>query len=460
MRQAFVVQGFGFGDEGKGTITHWLTAKHRAHTVVRTGGPQAFHRVVTARGKEHIFSQFGSGTLAGASTHLSRNMVIDPDAILREGEALRYEHGIRNVLDFMTIHAEALVITPFQAITNRLREMVRGEKRHGTVGIGVGETVDDALVFGETAIRARDLNQPDLRHKLEEIQRRKLVNLSEVIERAGKLPGTLGEDAAREIEQLINPETVTWALERFTLAASKVQIVGDDYLAERILGRDGTVVFEGSQGVLLDPWCGFHPHITKVRTIPETAHQLIRESGYDGEVQTFGIIRAYHTRHGAGPFVSHSPDLDKTLPDAANRDHRWQGNFRVGPLDLVALRYAINACGGPQALTGLALTCLDRILPLGEWPICESYDCAEVNGHSGLFRDGEIVVGHGEDDNRLAHQERLTEALAHVRPVVTTKPIGDQNHFTALCRETLAEQVGVPVAVVSLGPTEADKQDV
>ncbi len=461
MKRACIVQGFGFGDEGKGTITHWLTVKHRAHTVVRTGGPQAFHRVVTARGKAHVFSQFGSGTLAGATTHLSRHMVVDPDAILREGEALKYEQGIRNILDLITIHRDALVITPFQAIANRLREMVRGDDRHGTVGIGVGEAVLDAKVLGSAAvISAGDLNKPSaLAVKLEVIRQCKLIDLAEVIEQAKKLTGHIGELAAREIEQFMNPETVAWTMERFALAAKNIKIVDDEYLANQILGRDGTVVFEGSQGVLLDPWCGFHPHITKVRTIPETAHQLIRMSGYGGEVQTFGVIRAYHTRHGAGPFVSHCPTMSKDLPDAANKEHPWQGSFRVGPLDLVALRYAVNVCGGPQALTGLAVTCLDRILPFGEWPLCDSYRYTASHSHRDLFAAGEMVASYGEDEERLIHQEKLTEALGCVEPEITKTPIMGLDQFTTLCRQTIAEKVGVPVVTVSLGPTEADKQD-
>ena len=162
-QRAVVLTDLGYGDSCKGSATHWLTHQFPVHTVIRTGGPQAFHHVVTADGREHTFSQFGSGTLAGAQTHLSEHMVIDPYALLKEGRALRDELNITsNPFAWITIHENALVITPFQAIANRLNELARGDGRHGTVGIGVGETVLDSEVLGDRAIRAGDLMDPNL----------------------------------------------------------------------------------------------------------------------------------------------------------------------------------------------------------------------------------------------------------------------------------------------------------
>ena len=133
LKKAFIITGLGYGDEGKGKVTHWLSSKHNAHTVIRTGGPQAMHRVVTSDGQEHVHAHFGSGTLAGASTHLSKNMVIDPHAIMAEGNALKFELGISWVFENLSIHEDALVITPFHAIANRLKELSRSDKRYGSV---------------------------------------------------------------------------------------------------------------------------------------------------------------------------------------------------------------------------------------------------------------------------------------------------------------------------------------
>jgi len=469
-KKAFVVTGLGYGDEGKGTTTHWLSSRYKAHTVIRTGGPQALHRVVYENGKEHAFSQFGSGTFRGAATHLSKHMVIDPHAILKEGEVLAYERGIRGVFEWLTIHEDALVITPFQAIACRLRELMRGENRHGSVGIGVGETVLDAEVPGDGAIRAKDLDKPYLREKLQAIQRRKLAEFEELADRASLIPADMRERVRSEIAELTDPDTVQWAVERFTELAKRVRIVDTDYVARQILGPEGTVIFEGSQGVLLDRWHGFHPYTTKVRTVPEIALSLLDECGYDGEVKSFGVLRAYHTRHGAGPFVSESPALTKKLPDLMNKTHPWQGDFRIGHFDAVAARYAIEA-SGKESIDGLIVTCLDRIWPLGRWQVCNTYGTPrEVRDAESFFRldAGSIsgitaAYGNGGGAEQLERQERLGQLLGWCFPefaVFGISPWDAKENFIDLCASVLEENLGVPIVAVSIGATEEEKIEI
>jgi adenylosuccinate synthase len=446
--RVFAVVGQGYGDEGKGACVHWLAYRCRAHTVVRTGGPQAFHRVVTASGAEQVFSQFGSATLRGVRTHLSRNMVIDPDAILNEGQALQYEQGIRNVFDYLSIHEGAPVITPYHGIANRVRELARGPDRHGTVGMGVGETLTDAVTPGVPAIRAADLTGRQLEEKLEAIRERKLGQLREVVESSPHLTGAAAEQVRREMQALADPETVKWALERFRLMAARVRIVDTTFLAEEILGRGGTVVFEGSQGVLLDPECGSPPFTTQVRTTPVATTSLLEECGFGGELIVLGAIRAYHTRHGAGPFVSECPDLTRLLPDPYNGDHPWQGHFRVGPLDVVALRHAVELSGGSRVLRGLVVSCVDRIHRLGSWRYCDSYTTA-------AGKTIERLAGLLASDRKAA-----AGLLQRCRPVFQKQQV-DPKVDAATFGKTLAamvqEKTGIPVAAISLGETELDK---
>lgn len=443
-KKIFIVTGLGYGDEGKGKIAHWLCSKHKAHTVIRTGGPQAFHRVVTSDGQEHVHSQFGSGTLAGAATHLSKNMVIDPYAIIAEGKALKNELGVRGVFERLTIHEDALVITPFQAIANRLRELTRGNARYGSVGVGVGETVLDAENFGEEAIRAKDLGKSHLPDKLKAIRVRKISELEEVINRVESLPPDVKDRARFEAANLKNDGTLEWAVGWFTELALVANIVGTDYVAEKILGGPGTVVFEGSQGVLLDRWYGFHPYTTKVRTIPETALSLIKECNYDGEVKSLGVLRAYHTRHGAGPFVTESPGLTEKLPDASNGNHSWQGNFRIGYFDMVAAKYAIEVCG--KNIDGLIITCADRIQFLGEWKFCESYQ-----DDSDLIKS--IPVSRKIGELQLEYQKEIGQLLSRCSPNITTLKISDP---ICLSFQFIRDGLNTPVYAVSVGPTEKD----
>lgn len=457
MQHAFVVCGLGFGDEGKGTTTHHLVYRHRAHTVIRTGGPQAFHRVVTSRGLEHIFSQFGSGTLTGAATHLSEHMVIDPDAILNEGAVLRYARGIHNPFDLMTVHQDALVITPFHGIANRLHELARGDHRHGTVGIGVGETVLDAETNPDEAIRARDLHRTDLVDLLERVRRRKIQELTASIATIRTLLSEeVQERAENDIAELNSFETTQWALERFLLMAKTVKIVDTQYAAEKIFGVDGVVVFEGSQGVLLDRFIGFHPYTTKVDATPAPALSLLKKYAYAGGRTVYGVIRGYHTRHGTGPFVTESPDLTQHLPDSYNGDHGWQGRFRSGSLDLIALRYALESCGGTNTFDGIVLTCIDRVHALGAWHVCTGYECGGPTTNQLLA----LPWTSRSPEERLARQEQLAEFLFNCKPVerkfkvpANTSP----QDLAVTCGRILTETLPVPVRIVSLGPTEVDK---
>lgn len=457
-KKAFVVTGLGYGDEGKGKVAHWLCSKHKAHTVIRIGGPQALHRVFSAGGKEHVHAQFGSGTLSGAATHLSKSMVIDPYAVLSEGKSLESQFGIR-ALEKLTIHKDALVITPFQAIANRLRELSRSSARLGSVGIGVGDTVLDAESFPETAVWASDLNKSCLLDKLLAIQKRKIQELEEVIHCIDDLPKDVQDRARFEAENLKSRGTVEWALGWFTQLASMAKIVDTNYVAEKILGRSGIVVFEGSQGVLLDRWHGFHPYTTKVRVIPQSALSLIEECGYNGEVKSLGVLRAYHTRHGAGPFVAECSDLKDKLPEATNSDsHMWQGKFRVGCFDFVAAKYAVEVCSG--TLDGLVLTCVDRIKSLGEWKICRSYSGLSLAQGSGFFSKDNtgmisgITVFRGLGALQLKRQETLGRWLGKCFPNITTFKI-DGNAIN-LCRGMTESELEVPIVAVSMGPTEKD----
>ena len=465
VKRAFIVTGLGYGDEGKGTTVHWLAAKHRAHTVIRTGGPQAYHRVMTQNGREHIHSQFGSGTLSGTATHLSKNMVIDPHGILTEGEALKYQHGIKEVFLMLTIHEDALVITPFHAMANRLRELSRGSERYGSVGIGVGETVLDAEAYPKEAIRARDLGHHGLREKLEVVRARKIRELEEISGHIENWPEDAREKGRREIFYLNNPDTIQWAVERFGVLAFRSAIVDADYVTQRILGSRGTVVFEQSQGILLDRWHGFHPYTTKVRTIPEMALSILRESGYDGEVKSFGVLRAYFTRHGAGPFVTECPVLTKQFPDATTGNHSWQGPFRVGIFDAVQARYAIESAGGKEAIHGLVITCIDRIAELPAWNIAKSYDASPKNDDLTFFSRTKkgitgIVVTRGTGNFQRERQEKLTVLLYNCSARVSPYEIpsgGKLEDVINLCSRVLKEELNVPVVMASVGPTEKDK---
>lgn len=433
MQQAILTVDLGFGDAGKGSVVDFLTRDCGAHTVVRyNGGAQAGHRVVTSTGEEHVFAQFGSGALAGAATHLSRFMLVEPLAMLAEAAHL-HTLGV-DALALTTIDAQACVVTPFQRAANRLKEMARGAARHGSCGMGIGETAADALAYGARTLRVHDLDQPDA--LLEKLTFVRAINRAKVDVLRPALPAD--QQVADELAVLWDDDWLEWLIEAYRHFARRAQVVAGDHLAA-LLRRPGVVLFEGAQGVLLDEAYGFHPHTTWSDTTLRNAEHLLAEARYTGAVQRVGITRAYATRHGAGPFVTEDAALTRALPDAANGDGAWQQGFRVGWLDLVMLRYARAVVG---ALDYLAVTCLDRLAQAPALNICTHYGCDD-----GRFDRLPMSPVRGD----LTYQAQLAMLLTRVQPVLT--PLDDSGAVVSWLEDALQ----LPVGLVSTGPGAADK---
>lgn len=433
MNDAMLTVDLGFGDAGKGSVVDYLTRRYDAHTVVRyNGGAQAGHRVVTPDGQSHVFSQFGSGSLAGARTHLSRFVLLDPLALLAEAAHL-YTLGQTDIFARVTIDADALVVTPFQRAINRLRELARGAARHGSCGMGIGETMSDALQHGAQVLRAGDLKDPaQVRAKLHFLRTQNLAKLEGF---ADQLVHTA--QTAEELAVLTDEGWIDWLTAEYTDFGQRVPIVPNDFLPN-LLHRAGTVIFEGAQGVLLDERYGFHPHTTWSTTTLANADQLLAEASYSGEVARLGILRSYTTRHGAGPLPTEDATLTQALPDPANKYGDWQAGFRVGWLDLVLMRYAKDVVG---KLDGLAVTCLDRIADLPVVQVCQCYTTVQH------------TIKHiplSPIEPNLDHQTALTQLLYGCTP--RYQPLAP-----AQLPATIAAHIGVPVMLASYGETADDK---
>ena len=407
-----IVADLGYGDSGKGSVVSWLcaTGPQPARTVVRfNGGAQAAHNVVTAGRRHHTFAQFGSGTFTpGARTHLSRFMLVDPLALAAEAEHLT-RVGVASPFGLMTVDRDALLTTPYHQAANRARERARGAARHGSCGLGIGETARFALEQPDDAARAGDCAAP-------RTLTRKLARLRDALE------AELGPLDAPPV-----PDVVA----AFRAFAGRVAVTDGGYL-HRLL-HAGPVVFEGAQGVLLDEWRGFHPYTTWSTTTFANAETLLAEAGLAGTARRLGVTRTYLTRHGPGPFVTEDPTLE--IPEPHNGYGRWQGTFRTGHLDAVALRYAVEAAGGVDAV---ALTHLDTAtrhpLRLGT--------AYEVDSR----RLGRLPLGPAHD---LEAQEALTRMLLRARPVYREPG--------ANWPEVVQEITGAPVVLRSYGPGTADK---
>lgn len=438
-KQAFLVADLSFGDAGKGTIVDYLVEREHAHTVVRyNGGAQAAHNVVTPDGRHHTFAQFGSGTFTpGVRTYLSRFMMMEPISLLNEARHLELL-GVTYALSRLFVDEEALVITPFQVAMNRLREFARGEGRHGSCGMGIGETMEDFLRFGADTLLAGDLHDKTaLLRKLHFIRDHKAAQLAVF---RSVLPDN--EGVRRELSVLCDADAVSDFATILFDAGKKLQITPRTWM-EKCFTEPGTLIFEGAQGVLLDAVYGFYPYTTWSNTTFANADALLGETAFDGAVTKVGVLRAYATRHGAGPFATEDAKLTSTTPDRHNTHNDWQREFRVGWHDLVMDRYARDVVGH---IDQIALTNIDRLNEVNEWKIAESYQ-------SGNKMISTLPVKHGAD---ISYRAELGELLTRATPNYRVLTGGSGERLSGLI-ESVEGGLGKRVGILSRGPTRADK---
>lgn len=324
-----LVLGLGFGDEGKGVVTSFLASLDPKHslTVRFNGGHQAGHTVVL-EGKRHIFSSFGSGTLQGVPTLISRYCTVYPVALMNEYNVLK-AMGVDPVI---YIDPLAMVTTPLDVMHNQ-KIAQRGE----TVGVGVGATIERhekhyRLYF-------QDLYNDAVFHA-------KMNNIREYYYK-DVLDG-VGREHLRGI---------------FELAVSDMRKIKNIHTTSPDTHRYcDHIILEGAQGILLDQDFGFFPHVTRSYTTSRNAMEWIKE--HDLPIpEVYYVTRSYQTRHGTGFMSNEGLKLDlKNNEQESNVMHTWAGPFRTSFLDGDLLWYALGCDGNYRmnAKRNLVITCLDQ----------------------------------------------------------------------------------------------------
>lgn len=430
MSRAYLTVDLGYGDSGKGTIVDALVRQERADLVVRyNGGAQCAHNVITDDGIHHCFHQYGSATLQGVDTLLGPRVKVNPREALKEAALLdRHVHGHYKLY----VDEEALITTPWHMALNRIRETARGQNRHGSCGMGIGETVMLAQKSASPLrIRDLDLSFPVLCDKLEHVRQ-------SLKDEADKL----SNGDASTTSEVFKVREFTPIAEEMKRFASTARILPHDDCLELIASHD--TVFEGAQGVLLDEDWGFHPYTTWSHTTLQHAEELVKEVGCP-VTQRLGIIRPYMTRHGAGPLMGELSELTslmfagqywgKLAFEKHNVTNPWQSGWRVGMPDPVAWRYAAQHAGD---LTALAVTHVDRLT--ADWPFIpdDHYSLAAFNCAS-------------PDDLKMRQSlTELLECLEHL-------PITPETIAPARVVSHLGQKLGLPVAITSSGPKTGDK---
>jgi len=324
-----------------------------------------------------------------------------------------------------------------QRIVGQMREL---SNNYGSCGMGVGETVRDRGI----SLRISDLqNIKTLHIKLDFLWRYKLDHAEQLVE-----DNSNNQEIQSLYRKIIDVRLVRRLFDSY-------QYIGDRLHITSGYDIPSQAIFEGAQGVLLDIEYGFLPYVTKTDTTFANAYTLVSK---DNKIKRLGVLRAYSTRHGAGPFVSEDIELTHRIPDLHNGTHDWQGKFRIGWLDILASRYALEVVGG---VDNIALTNLDRLHDIRHIRACTSYEYVGDKNIDGFF-DYEIIHGRKiiheirvQEKPNIKTQQELTALLFECEPIYTEFKNWDEDHYLSFLESE--QGLATPIAIVSKGPERKNK---
>ncbi|HRT61996.1 MAG TPA: adenylosuccinate synthase [Syntrophales bacterium] len=348
-----IVVGTQWGDEGKGKIVD-LYAEDADAVVRFQGGNNAGHTLVV-KGEQTILHLIPSGILHDRKTCIVGNgVVVDPKVILAEIDELKR----RNLFPRNTrlwISENAHVIMPYHRRLDSARESAKGDQKIGTTGRGIGPCYEDKVA--RTGIRFCDLlDDETFRAKLKRNVEEKNFYLTKLFN-----------------EEPVDEKSV---YEEYRGYAERLRpfVTNASVILEEEIRRKKNVLFEGAQGTHLDIDHGTYPYVTSSNTVAGNA------CGGAGVGPTkidvvVGIVKAYTTRVGGGPFVTELTDeIGEHIQNAGKEFGATTGRRRrCGWLDMVLIRHAVRLSG----INGLAITKLDVLTGIDPLKICRAY---RVNG--------------------------------------------------------------------------------
>lgn len=367
-----------YGDEGKGLMTDYFCNKMlnyglRNGAVVRfQGGAQAGHTVVTPNGQRHIFSHFGSGTLLGVKTILSSDFVCNPMLFLTELYELKTKYSFE--ID-VKVEAKSYISTIYDVMLNQQTEINRLENKHGSVGVGFGETIERNEKGISLCYEDLFSSHKLLGNKLSEIRNYFLETCKE---RNIIISNLMMEDYT---------DIMLDCLMRFK-----------DHTKPELTSKRSYdfLIFEGSQGLGLDINYGAFPHVTRSKTGIHNAEHFCKYYDLGKIDEVYYITRSYTTRHGAGPLRGESrKDFDHIIDDT-NKENLFQGKLRFAPLDTHRIVNLIKLDSASlDVFVGLVMTCMDQVK--GMWKIQDLNITIPVikSGFEELIRNCAKIVSYG-----------------------------------------------------------------
>jgi len=433
-----VIVGAQWGDEGKGKITD-LLAQDAGMIVRFQGGNNAGHTIVRG-GVEFKFHLIPSGILYPEKVSVIGNgVVLDPRVLLGEIDGLK-----RTGVDVgnLRISANAHLIMPYHVLLDSAGETKLGKLSIGTTRRGIGPCyADKALRLG---IRVQDLlDEKILRTKIRAALGSKQQALRELSVQRRKLRKEASEETEPTLGEIPDPRLDVHAMvEEHINYGHRLEphIADTARLCWDELDGGGTVIFEGAQATLLDLDHGTYPFVTSSNPIAGAACVGAGIAPADID-QVWGIVKAYSTRVGAGPFPTElHEEIGERMVDQGHEFGTTTGRRRrCGWIDLVALRYAVRL----NRMDALAITKLDVLRGLGPLRVAVRY----------RSKEGAVL------DSFPYHQSILHSATPEYEELPGfDEEIGDcreESELPAAARDYLAfiaEFVGVPIRLVGVGP--------
>jgi adenylosuccinate synthase len=413
------VIGAQWGDEGKGKLVDWLC--NRAEVVVRfQGGHNAGHTLVVGD-KTYKLSLLPSGLVQGKLSIIGNGVVVDPWHLLKEIETLR-DQGVEISPEVLVLADNACLILPIHRDLDQAREAA-AQNKIGTTGRGIGPAYEDKV--GRRAIRVADLaDREALEAKID-----RLLAHHEPLRRGLGLPQVDAAALLSELEALA-PQVLAFAQPAWRLLDDVVKA-----------GR--RVLFEGAQGALLDVDHGTYPYVTSSNTVAGQAAAGAGQ-GPSGPGFVLGIVKAYTTRVGEGPFPSELFDeVGQHLGVVGREVGTVTGRSRrCGWFDAALVRQSVILNG----INGIALTKLDVLDGLPTLRICTGYS---LDG-----RTVDYLPAGLKDQSQLQPIYEEMEGWAETtRGARTWK---DLPGAAVKYVRRIEELIGAPVALLSTSPERDD----
>ena len=323
-----------FGDGGKGITSDFLCRINPIKTIVVrfSGGQQAGHNVKIGD-VSHVHSSFGSGTLRGLPSYFSEHCTMYPVNMFREQEVLNK----KGIIPELYLHPLIMVTTPADVAYNRMIETKLG---HGTCGLGIGATMKRNLNTGYKLYGIDLTNTETLYEKITAIY--------------NYYKGFINDNKDKELFiKEFNKE-----MSYFINAVNEINFTIAPY---EFLKQYQHIIFEGSQGIMLDMDHGIFPNVTFANTTSKNALAICDKLNIT-DIEIYYPTRCYQTRHGAG-WMSNNEEIKLiNNENEINFFNEWQRDFRIGEIDYNLLKFALDIDNiySYNIRKNLVVTCLDQ----------------------------------------------------------------------------------------------------